>query len=402
MRHLYTLGILFYGLGIRIAANFNKKAKQWVAGRKGGIKSQTKLQNPIWFHCASLGEFEQGRPLIEEIKRKNPNQPILLSFFSPSGYTIRKDYAQADSVVYLPLDTPKNMARFIDYHKPKAAYFVKYEIWHNCFEQLFCRKIPLYLVSAIFRENQVYFKPFGGWFRSTLRKITHIYTQDENSQELLDQIGVSNTTCAGDTRFDRVLSLAESAKNDAVLTRFCAGGNVLVGGSTWAEDERILEQVLDETPDWKLLLAPHEINEAKISKILARRSDCIKWSDSPEVLPHHRILIIDTIGLLGAAYKLGHAAFIGGGFGKGIHNTLEAAVYGLPVFFGPNYEKFNEAKELIAKGGGMAFETETDAVATLKRLLVDTVKLTEMGQNAKEMVLKNAGATSTILNNSDI
>lgn len=402
---LYSLSIRLYGFAIWLAGFFNPKAKAWLAGRKNwraNLHAIPSLENCIWIHCASLGEFEQGRPLIEEIKSKYPGKKILLTFYSPSGYEIRKDYALTDHVCYLPLDTQKNARDFVAITKPQMALFVKYEVWHHLFSALHSNGIPTYLVSAIFRPSQVYFKPWGTWFQKSLKNASHIFTQDDGSKNLLNQIGINHVSVAGDTRFDRVLSIANHSKSDDKLAKFSKGHFTIVAGSTWPEDEAILLRLLEKNPSLKAIIAPHETNQKRINAIVNSGDRIARWSDTEDPKPEDQIIVLDTIGLLSSAYKYGTTALIGGGFGKGIHNTLEAAVYGIPVFFGPNYQKFKEAKDLITGGGGIEITSQEHFENCISQYIQnDGLRQTD-GKAAGKYVASNAGATDRILNHLSI
>jgi len=398
MRALYSLGITIYGLGISVAALFQDKASKWKAGRKGFFQKLPKgLEGCIWIHCASLGEFEQGRPIIEALKEKS-SQKLLLTFFSPSGYEIRKEYSEVDAVVYLPLDTKSNARKFLDHFKPSAAIFVKYEVWHHFFREMQKRSIPHYMVSAIFRKDQIYFKPYGGWFRETLKGVNHIFCQDENSISLLNSMGINRVSVAGDTRFDRVKKLADSFTPVKKVVDWLDGRRAIVAGSTWPEDEELIAESLAKAPeDLALLIAPHEIKPQRIARLkqrLFQADQYTLWSESDK---RSRVMIIDTIGLLGKLYRYGDVAYIGGGFGAGIHNTLEAAVYGIPVVFGPRYAKFREAVGLKEAGAAFSVEHQKSLDRIVKRLLTDEAFRREAGENAKKYVDNQAGATEEIL-----
>jgi len=408
MRFIYNLSILFYSLAIRIASLFNEKAKLWLRGRQDIFE---KLRSAIteqdgqltWFHCASLGEFEQGRPLIELIRKKDPGAKILLTFFSPSGYGIRKNYAGADHVFYLPLDTTKNAKRFIDIVKPKAVFFVKYEFWFNYLNELKVRKVPVYLVSGIFREDHHFFKSYGAWFRNQLNSFTHFYLQDRRSEELLNRIGFKNTTVSGDTRFDRVFEISKSVKQIDLVKQFAGAKKMLIAGSSWPEDESLVQRLKSgslKSDGWKIIVAPHEIDEKHIGAIEAGFKDkaiCLRYSMADEQnVQAADVLIIDNIGMLSSLYQYGTISFIGGGFGKGIHNILEAATFGLPVIFGPNYEKFTEAKELIKLGGAFSVNNEEELKKTIA-LLSDEQVLKTASHISKNYVESRVGASEKIL-----
>ncbi|HYQ58627.1 MAG TPA: glycosyltransferase N-terminal domain-containing protein, partial [Draconibacterium sp.] len=364
MNTLYNLGIFFYGLFIRIAALFNEKAKLFVAGRKNWKKRMSssidKSTPYIWFHCASLGEFEQGRPVLEAIKKQYPEYKIVLTFFSPSGFEIRKNYEGADIVSYLPMDNPENAHDFIKIVQPEKVFFVKYEFWNNYISELKKHKIPLYIISAIFRENQLFFKttPWGKWYRNILVNFEHIFVQNESSAQLLEQIGIRNFTISGDTRFDRVAEIARGAKKFEIVEKFKANNVTLIAGSTWKPDEELLAAFINNSSGVKCIIAPHEVtpaNTIRILQLLKRRTIPFSKADISDI-DTYDVLIIDSIGILSSLYQYGNVAYIGGGFGVGIHNILEAATFKLPVLFGPNYLKFKEAVELVNEKGAFPVE----------------------------------------------
>ncbi len=401
---LYNVIWFLFNIAVKLVAPFNTRAallkkghaKVWDDLKK--IKSKGKV---VWVHCASLGEFEQGRPLIEAIKEKKPEYKIVITFFSPSGYEVRKDYKYADLVLYLPPDTRRNARRFIESVNPKMAFFIKYEFWYYYFHALKKNEIPLYSVSAIFRENQMFFKWYGFWFRKLLKCVTKFYVQDEASGLLLNKIAITNYVVAGDTRFDRVSAIAESAAGVPLINSFVKGSRALVAGSTWPADEKILAAWINKAPsDVKLIIAPHEIDKAHINELIQRFNIptlCIT-NITNELPSDTRVLIIDTIGMLSAIYRYGSIAYIGGGFGKGIHNILEAATYGMPVIFGPKYKKFREAVELEKRKGGFAIHTYEQFVKVMNELWSeDEKKLVKAGEIAAEYVESMKGATELIL-----
>jgi len=350
----------------------------------------------VWFHAASLGEFEQGRPVIEQLKREKPETKILLTFFSPSGYEIRKNYAGADIVSYLPLDVPGNAWYFVNLVKPSKAIFIKYEFWPNYLLALQAENIPVVSISAIFRPEQVFFKDYGKWYKKLLLTFQHIFVQDKFSKELLQAHGINNVTVAGDTRFDRVYDLYQQAKQLPLVEEFVKGAEkVIVAGSTWPKDEELLVQYLRLHPDLKLIMAPHEVHNshiAEISKLLDGKF--VRYSDATaENVKSTNCLVVDIIGILSSIYRYANVTYIGGGFGVGIHNTLEAAVYGLPVVFGTNYQKFREARELIAIGGAFSISNYVTLEAQFDLLLKDN----NAGKIAGEYVKSNTGATEMIL-----
>jgi 3-deoxy-D-manno-octulosonic-acid transferase len=408
MRIVYNVFIHLYNIALHIASLFNAKAKLWVGGRKGiftTIKSQ--IVNPkseiLWFHCASLGEFEQARPLIEAIRQSTNSSSnpvtIVLTFFSPSGYEIRKNYTAADHVFYLPIDTPANAKRFVKLINPTKVFFIKYEFWFNYLNVLKKHNIPTYLVSGIFRDNHYFFKPYGGWARRQLRCFTHFFLQDENSYKLLQKIGIKNATVCGDTRFDRVADTARNVKSFPLIEQFTKGQNVLIGGSTWHDDEKIIAQWKLHISNYKVIIAPHTIDEEHIQSIISlfKSNSIIRYSMCTErTMAEAQIMIIDNIGTLSSLYQYGTIAFIGGGFGSGIHNILEAATFGLPVIFGPEYHKFNEAHHLIRLGGAFAIEDEHQFENTMKQFS-DPKVLENASKIARTFVENNTGATGKIL-----
>lgn len=356
----------------------------------------------IWFHFASLGEFEQGRPVIEKVKNDYPDYPVVITFFSPSGYELRKNYALAEHVFYLPLDTRQNAREFIDIINPKLAIFTKYEYWYHFFNELQRRSIPLIVISAIFREDQIFFRWYGGLHRSILRKTSRLFVQDAASVSLLSKIGIDHATIGGDTRFDRVAANAEHPSAFEIVSRFCGDADVLVGGSTWPEDEKLLARVVAQFAGWKFIIAPHEIKPEKLRSLesllpansYVRYSE-LKQDDAYELRPETRVLIIDNIGMLSSLYQYGKIAYIGGGFGVGIHNTLEAAAFGLPVIFGPNYKRFLEARMLIAEKAAFSIRNEDELLKRMNELQDRNLR-DESGSAAKKLVQNNTGATDAI------
>jgi 3-deoxy-D-manno-octulosonic-acid transferase len=409
MRIIYTAFIYLYEFAIDIAATFNIKAKIWIDGRKNIfhiIKSDVKTitdKKVIWVHCASLGEFEQGRPLIEKIKENYPATKIVLTFFSPSGYEVRKNYAGADFIYYLPIDTFSNAEKFIALINPTAAFFVKYEFWYNYLNELKKNNIPTYLISGIFRENHYFFKWYGKWFRKQLNCFTHFYLQNSLSEKLLNNIGYTNTTVAGDTRFDRVFEISKNVKVIPLIEKFKEGKNILIAGSTWLEDEQVVSTTDFANFNFGLIIAPHEINEEHlkaIEKLFSKgtNSICLRYSQANEQnVIKAGILIIDNMGMLSSIYQYGTIAYIGGGFGKGIHNILEAATFGLPIIFGPNFQKFSEAVELIKLGGAFTIATSQEFKDCFSSL-ISAEKLSNASAVSKNYISSNIGATDKILN----
>jgi 3-deoxy-D-manno-octulosonic-acid transferase len=403
MKYLYNVGILIYVLGARLLSPFNAKAKLWISGRKdwGSLLRQkiSRDNTNIWIHCASLGEFEQGRPLIEAIKKKRPGYKIILTFFSPSGYEVRKNYNQADYVCYLPADTMQNAKRFISIVNPSAAIFVKYEFWNNYTSVLKKNSIPLYLISGIFLPGQIFFKWYGSFFRNMLPRFSHIFVQDKQSMDLLAEVGIGNVSVAGDTRFDRVIQIADSAKSIPQLELFRGGEKMFLAGSSWWQDEEIIAKYINAYPDrMKWVFAPHEIDRANIDRLEKMLgADVVRFSEFNNKSQGARVLIIDNIGMLSSAYRYAYIAAVGGGFGKGIHNVLEAACWGIPVVFGPNHKKFREAVELIGLKGARCFNTAEEFSGIINNWLSDREDYLDSSQKASDYVKGNAGATAKIL-----
>ena len=391
MQFLYNISIRFYILAIRIASLFRPKAKLWIKGRKNifqKLKAATENENNIvLFHCASLGEFEQGRPIMEGYKHKYPTHKILLTFFSPSGFEIQKNYNGADWVFYLPADTPSNAKQFIEIVKPIKAIFVKYEFWFNYMAELKKQNIPFYSVSAIFRDGQPFFK--YKWWAKQLENVTHFFVQDKTSFELLKSIGYNNTTISGDTRFDRVKINASSAKGIPLVTEFCKQRPTIICGSTWPKDEQLITNFIKENQQYNYIIAPHEL--LKIQQ-LQKWTNGLLFSDANEKNIHNsNVLIIDSIGLLSSIYQYGNITYIGGGFGVGIHNILEAVTFGMPVIFGPNYQKFKEAKELINQKGAISISNYQEL-----SLAIDYCNAFDKNI-ATDYIINNCGATEIIL-----
>ena len=406
MSLLYNLGILFYGLFIRLVALFNEKAKLFVSGRRNWktqlVSAVDKNAAYIWFHCASLGEFEQGRPVLEEIKKQYPQYKIILTFFSPSGYEIRKNYEGADIVAYLPMDSKKNAQEFIRVVRPEKVFFVKYEFWYNYITELKRQQIPLYIISAIFRENQQFFKstPWGKWYRKMLFSFEHIFIQNKTSAHLLEQAGINHFTISGDTRFDRVAEIARGAKKFEIVEKFKANNVTLIAGSTWKPDEELLAAFINNTNVVKYIIAPHEVATANINRILGllkKPAICFSKANISDI-ESYDVLIIDSIGILSSLYQYGNIAYIGGGFGVGIHNILEAATFKLPVLFGPNYLKFKEAVDLVNEKGAFSIQNYAGLEAILTKLLNDKNHLQNTSEICKNYVEKNVGSTKLIIN----
>lgn len=353
----------------------------------------------IWFHAASLGEFEQGRPLMERIRRQYPEYKILLTFFSPSGYEVRKNYEGADVICYLPFDTPRNVKRFLNIANPCMAFFIKYEFWQNYLKALQRRHIPVYSVSSIFRREQIFFRWYGGRYYKVLTRFTHLFVQNEVSKELLGKLGIRNVTVVGDTRFDRVMEIMQQAKQLPLVEAFKQDYTVFVAGSSWPPDEDLFIEYFNAHPELKLIIAPHVIWESHLSEIIGKlKRPYLRYTQANEEnVKQADCLIIDCYGLLSSIYRYGEIAYIGGGFGVGIHNVLEAAVYGVPVMFGPNNKRFREAQQLLQSGGGFEIHDETDFNALTDKLLTDATFLKQAGDAAGHYVKGNAGAADKVL-----
>lgn len=410
---LYNIIILIYAQLIKIAGRWNPKAKEWSKGRVLIFERMRSVISPsdrvVWVHAASLGEFEQGRPIIEKIRRDHPEYKILLTFFSPSGYEVRKDYEGADYIFYLPIDTTRNARKFLDIAHPEIAIFVKYEYWLNLLFELRRRKIRSYIVSAIFRPKSIFFKWWGFMWRNALKSFDTIFVQDENSRLLLAKAGFESVIVAGDTRFDRVADIARGAKQIPTIERFKGDSKLLVAGSTWLPDEKIIAEIANRHPDIKIVLAPHEIHEEHINAIedlfgkkALRFTDVTHMgSDNVELtteLIHAQVLILDTMGMLSSLYQYGDWAYIGGGFGVGIHNTLEAATFALPIAFGPNYLKFKEAVDLVELGAARSINDTNSADIWLSTLIKNQELYTTTSNTARAYTAKMCGATDCIVN----
>lgn len=405
MRIFYELGLGFYKTAITLAAPFHPKARKLKIGQRDIFAQlKTKLGNNtapvIWFHCASLGEFEQGRPVIENITSQYPQYKIVLTFFSPSGYEIRKNYSGAQVISYLPFDSAANARLFLDIVKPTLAVFVKYEFWYHYLLALKTRNIPAISVSAIFRPSQLFFKPYGGFYRDIIKSFTHIFTQNESSAKLLQNIGINQVTVAGDTRFDRVLQTASSVKNIPVVDQFKAGQQLFIIGSSWPEDMAILTPFIKKyTSQLKFIIAPHEIHEKYISELVSEfEGNAIQFSKADKTdVAKFNVLIIDNIGMLGSLYNYGSYGYVGGAFGAGLHNTLEPAVFGLPLFFGPTFDKFQEAKDLVHLQVGYPVNSTSQLENIFNSISQNPEQYTQISQAAKQYVQEKAGATAIIM-----
>jgi len=411
MSFFYNFFIHLFYLGILIASPFNKKAALWIKGRKNilyKIKSSISPDDKIvWFHAASLGEFEQGKPLMEAFKKKFPKYKILLTFFSPSGYEIRKNYEQADFVFYLPIDTIQNARKFIEIVKPKKVFFIKYEFWFNYLKALRKAKIPTYFVSSNFRKEQHFFKWYGKWFRKQLESITYFFVQNETSKNLLNSIGLSNVIVSGDTRFDSVQNLAKESKEFPLIEKFKNNKLLFIAGSTWLPDEEIIFELINKkNKNLKFIIAPHETTKDRINSIYKRKKDkTIKFSELSsgkicnEGILNAEILIIDSIGILKHLYKYATITYIGGGFGVDIHNIQEPVTFGKPVIFGPKYNKFEEAVELLKLGGAFSITNQDEFIATTEKLLNDKSYCDKCSDICKKYIGSKTGATERILEN---
>lgn len=414
---IYNIVIYFVLWGIAIASLFNEKVRKMWHGEREAFKILKQKVDPnakyIWFHAASLGEFEQGRPLMERIRKDYPQYKILLTFYSPSGYEVRKNYEGADIICYMPVDTRLNAIRFLRLVRPVMAFFIKYEFWSNFLHILKHRNIPTYSVSSIFREDQVFFKWYGRNYAGVLKCFTRFFVQNEESKRLLEGIGIKDVDVVGDTRFDRVLQIKEAAKQLPICEAFRTGVassqsadvphhdfKVFVAGSSWPPDENIFIPFFNEHKDWRLLIAPHVIAEEHLKLILSliKGKKVVRYTQTtPEEAAEADVLIIDCFGLLSSMYNYGDVAYIGGGFGVGIHNTLEAAVWNMPVIFGPNNKKFQEAQGLLKSGGGFEINTYEDFSGLMTSLMNDETFLKQAGDKAGAFVAHLAGATDKVL-----
>ena len=423
---MYNLIIYIYQLGVIIASLFNEKVRKMWRGEREAIRILKEKVDPnakyVWFHAASLGEFEQGRPLMEQLRQDHPEYKILLTFFSPSGYEVRKNYAGADIICYLPLDTITNARRFLRNIRPVMAFFIKYEFWYNYLHILKHRGVPVYSVSSIFRPGQIFFRWYGRQYSHVLKCFTHFFVQNEISKELLGTIGITNVSIVGDTRFDRVLQIKAAAKQlpivEAFLSKPKSGAaefgsaeapKVFVAGSSWQPDEDIFIPFFNEHRDWKLIIAPHVIGEEHLKQIESKlagrkvaRYSSLENPENPEIPDNLEVLIIDCFGLLSSIYHYADVTYVGGGFGVGIHNTLEAAVWDVPVIFGPNNERFQEAQGLKACGGGYEITGADDFRRIMQRFIDAPQTITESGRQSGAFVQQMTGATKKVLSAVDL
>lgn len=408
MRLIYSLFIHLYGLFVHFAGLFNVKARQWIDGRHGlfakldlALKQVDRKKNPlIWFHVSSLGEFEQGRPVIEAFRKRWPEKKILLTFFSPSGYEVRKNYDQADFIFYLPLDTCRNARNFLNIVQPEMVFFVKYDFWFNYLEAIHLKHIPLYYISALFRKNQHFFQWYGGWFRTNLRFVTHFFVQNQESEKLLRSAGISNVTLTGDTRFDRVFAIARQHKPMPLIEKFCAGKKVFIAGSSWEPDEAIFIPLIHHHElNLKFIIAPHDTSPGRINTIREHLGQpVVCYSElNEENAAQATILIIDSVGLLSQLYRYATVAFIGGGYTGSIHNIQEPVTFGVPVFFGPNYHKFREARELVALGGAFSVTSSEELVKKVTEITGDLQENSRLSAICLNYVEENRGATEKIM-----
>lgn len=389
MRGLYTLAIRAYTVAVKAAALFgNPKAKQWVEGRRQRPEPGNDQSPWVWFHAASLGEFEQGRPVIEALKKEHPDIKVSLTFFSPSGYEIRKNYPLADEVLYLPVDTLKNARQWVERHHFVAAFFIKYEFWFNYMTALDEKHIPLYYISLILKPDQYFFKWYGGWFRKQLKHVSHFFVQDDTTMELLKGIGFDNVTRCGDTRFDRVAAIAKQAKTFPEIEAFIHGRQCIIAGSSWPPDEKLLIPYIERLPEnYCMIIAPHDISEKHIRQI----------RESLTSINPDKVYLIDTVGILSQLYQYARFVYIGGGFGVNIHNIQEPVTFGCPVVFGPKYKSFKEAIDLVSLGGAFSINGQEELNKTFDRLINDEAHYQQASEICKKYLKSQLGATDAIL-----
>ena len=406
---IYTIGIVLFGFGARVKGLFVEQARRWVLGRRDifarleeAFRGLDRSKHPVvWFHVSSLGEFEQGRPVMEELKVRRPATKILLTFFSPSGYEVRKDYAGADYIFYLPLDTPSNANRFLEIVQPETAFFVKYDYWFNFMDALHRRGIPLYVVAALFRPGQYFFKPWAGWFRRRLARVSCFFVQNEKSGELLSSAGITGWRLAGDTRFDRVAAIATKGERLPLIEEFAGDRPLFVAGSSWPPDEEIFFPMIRSGGfRMKFIIAPHDASPERVADI--RRRLGVPSVTLSELTAGHSsaptdVLIIDSVGILSKIYRYATVAFIGGGFGKSIHNIQEPVTFGVPVFFGPNFRSFPEAVDLVGLGGAFPVDSSAEFVEQVGLIMTDSVLHRKISDTCRGYVAANSGATGVIL-----
>jgi len=402
---LYTVFLRLFGLVASLAARFSEKARLFVEGRRGwAVRLEAALPQGdgrplVWFHAASLGEFEQGRPVMERMRERYPDHRLLLTFFSPSGYEVRKDFDRVDHVHYLPLDTPANVRRFLDIARPRLAVFIRYDLWRNYFREMSRRRVPVVVVSAVFRKDHVYFKPYGAWARKALRLVSHYFAQNQETRDLLDSIGVGNHTLSGDTRFDRVWEAAREPRTFPLVERFRAGRLCLLAGSTWPYDDKLLQGLLPEFPEMKFVVVPHHVDPENIRRVLGLfgdRAALYSRGEEPSLEPK-QVLVVDTMGMLTYLYRLADIAYVGDGFGGGIHSILEPAVFGVPIFFGPRYHAFQEAVDLVERQGVFCVRNDRELADGIRRFAADPEARARAGQICREYVRQGTGVTEKVL-----
>ena len=403
MVFLYNIFVFTYTLVIRIASAWNIKAAQWLEGRKNVWRelSATNLANnyTVWIHASSAGEFEQAKPVIDVVKKTFPFCNIIVTFFSPSGYSIGKNYKSIDHTSYLPVDTKENAMGFLEIVKPRLVIFVKYDFWYHYLNTVHSKKIPLLLISAVFRKEQSFFQWYGGFYRKMLYYFNAIFVQDAVSREQLKNHGIENCFVTGDTRFDRVAAIAENFSEIEYIKEFIGDSKILVAGSTWEQDEELIEQTASETEELKLIIAPHEIHRQHITQTQKRFPDSVLYSELKNTYSTKKVLIIDNVGTLSRLYKYATITYVGGGFTRdGIHNILEAAVYGKPVLFGPNYKKYREAEDLIEKGGAFSVENNEELKTRIRDLLHQPEAYKKASEASGAYISENKGATEKIMN----
>lgn len=402
----YQIGIYLFSILIQVFSLFNSKAKKWVEGRKEifqKIENEVSGEKTTWFHFPSLGEFEQGRTVLERYRDEWPQRKIVVTFFSPSGYEVRKNYPLADHIYYLPIDSASHAKRFIELINPQEVFFTKYDYWYFYFKELSENNIPLYMISSIFRPGQVFFQFYGSFFRKTLSFVSHFFVQNEESVDLLSSINLNNVTITGDTRFDRVMEVVNQAKDIPVIADFVAGKDVLVAGSTWPQDTKLLCAFHQEHKRWRMIIVPHDITGDSINDALAKFPKALLYSQlkagknySVDTDKEAKVIIVDNVGMLSSIYRYGDVCYIGGGFGKGIHNSLEAAAYGRGVIFGPKYQKFEEAKDLVKAVAAFPVKNEKDLIFVMQRLMDQDFRINVDGI-ARDYVYSKAGATERII-----
>jgi len=404
MRWLYNLTILGYFLLVKIVSIRNEKARKWLEGRKDIFKRLRETITPgekiLWFHASSLGEFEQGRPVIEAIRKLKPDYKILLTFFSPSGYELKKDYKYADYVFYLPLDTKRNAARFIDIVRPEKVFFIKYEFWYNYLTQLKEEGIPTYIFSALFRPSQIFFKPWGKWYLKAIATYEHIFVQNQESFDILHKFGFINVSVSGDTRLDRVGEISDAAPRLDKLETFCCGQKAIIAGSTWKEDEDLFIPYLNKSPrGQKFVIAPHEVTPQSLERVCSalEKPYALYSTASTQELTDAEVLIVDGYGYLVSIYRYGMLAYVGGGFTSGIHSTLEPAAFGLPVIFGPDYQKFQEAHDMLSLGAATCINNYEELEMQIDSYRSNPEKLISASALARGYVNKNRGASKEIV-----